>query len=333
MKTSRDGLMRRAVLIGGALLFAIVGTTAEAQTDYPNKPIKVIVPFAAGSGFDTIARFTVQKLSEVLGQTVFVENQGGAGGVVGSQAVARAPKDGYTLIFHSVSSAAANAQIYKNLPYDTVKDFAPISLISEYPLVMIINPEVPAKTLPEFIALLKAKPETYNYGSSGIGSGIHLAAELFKALAEVDIQHIPYKGTAPATTDLLAGRIQMSLAAVPSAVDLIKAGKLRALAVTTTKRSAALPDVPTMVEGGLAGYDVPYWNGIYAPAGTPRAIIDKLAEASARAVRDPATIARFKELGADPVGSTPEELDRFWKEQLALYGRIAKAANIQLEMQ
>lgn len=324
---------RQFTLSALALGATLIPLSGRAQTDYPNKPVKVIVPFSAGSGFDTIARFTVQKLSENLGQSVFVENQGGAGGVIGSQIVARAPKDGYTLIFHSVSSAAANAQIYKNLGYDPVKDFQPISLISEYPLVMIVNPDVPAKTLPEFIALLKGAPGVHNYGSSGIGSGIHLAGELFRSLAQVEIEHIPYKGTAPAMADLLAGRIQMSLAAVPSAVDLINAGRLRALAVTTTKRSAALPDVPTMVESGLAGYDVPYWNGIYAPAGTSRPIIDRLAQASIKAVRDPATIQRFKELGADPVGSTPEELDRFWKEQLDLYGRIAKTANIQLNLQ
>lgn len=316
----------------GVALLAATGFAAHAQ-EYPTRPIKMVMPFAPGSGFDAIVRFTAQKLSEELGQPVVVENQPGAGGIIASQAVARAAPDGYTLIFHSVSSAVVIAKAYTNLNYDAVNGFAPISLISQYPLAMVVNPQVPAANVKEFIALLKANPGKFSYGSSGVGTGIHLAGELFKMQAGVDIQHIPYKGTGAATTDLLANRIQMMFEAVPSSVGRVSAGQVRALAVTTKQRSFALPQVPTLVESGLAEFDIPFWNGIFAPAGTPKPIIDKLAAACAKVVRDPATVARFKELGAEGVGSTPEELNRFWKEQLALYGKIIASSGVKLEMQ
>ena len=315
------GCISAAILAGTAL--------AAGAQGYPNKPIRMVMPFAAGSGFDTIVRITCQKMSEELGQTIVVDNQGGAGGIIASQAVARAAPDGYTLIFHSVSTAAVLPAAYTNLRYDT-KAFVPVSLVSDYPLVMTVHPDVPAKTVAEFSALLKAKPEGYSYGSSGVGTGLHLAAELYKMSAGVEIQHVPYKGTAPAETDLLAGRTQMMFAAVPSSVGKIKTGRLRALAVTTTARSPALPDVPTMIEAGLPGYNVPFWNGIYAPPGTPRAIVDRISAAAAKAMRDPATMAKLKELGANPIGSTPEELEKFWHEQLALYTKIAEKANVKL---
>ena len=296
---------------------------------YPNKPIRMVMPFAAGSGFDTIVRITSQKMSEELGQPIVVDNQGGAGGIIASQSVVKAAPDGYTLIFHSVSTAAVLPAAYTNLRYDT-RAFVPVSLVSDYPLVMTVHPDVPVKTLGELSALLKSKPDGYSYGSSGVGTGLHLAAELYKMSAGVEIQHVPYKGTAPAELDLLAGRTQMMFAAVPSSVGKIKAGRLRALAVTTTTRSSALPDVPTMMESGLAGYNVPFWNGIYAPPGTPRAIVERISAAAAKSMRDPVTMAKLKELGANPIGSTPEELEKFWHEQLTLYTKIAEKANVKL---
>jgi tripartite-type tricarboxylate transporter receptor subunit TctC len=233
-------------------------------------------------------------------------------------------------MFHSVSSAAANPALYKNLSYDPVNSFAPISLMSEYPLVMIINQGVPARDLKEFIALLKANPGRFSYGSSGVGSGIHLAAELFKRMAGVDITHIPYKGTSPSTIDLLAGRIEMTLAAVPSAIESIRQGQVRALAVTSLTRSPGLPDVPTIDET-LKGYELPYWNALYAPVGTPKSIIDRLAIACAKVMRDPEVVERLRQMGAESIGSTPERLNQFWKEQLALYRHIADLAKVQLD--
>jgi tripartite-type tricarboxylate transporter receptor subunit TctC len=320
----------QAACAGLATLGVAGSLPSRAQGGYPTKAIKMIMPFAAGSGFDAIVRFTSQKLGEELGQPVVVENQAGAGGIVASMAVSRAAPDGYTLIFHSVSSAVVIAKAYTNLKYDPAA-FVPVSLISEYPLAMVVNPQVPATTLAEFIALLKANPGKYSYGSSGVGTGIHLAGELFKMQAGVDMLHVPYKGTGAAVSDLLANRIQMMFEAVPSAVGKVSTGQVRALAVSTTKRSAAFPNVPTMVEGGLKEFDIPFWNGIFAPPGTPKAIVDRLAAACAKVVRDPATVARYKELGADGVGSSPEELDRFWKSQLALYGKIVASSGVKLE--
>jgi len=291
------------------------------------------VPFSAGGGIDLIARITAQKMGENLGQQVVVDNQGGGGGVVASRNVAKAPADGYTLIFHSVSSAVVNAQVFNNLGYDPIGGFTPVSLVAQFPLVLIVNPNVPAKDMKEFIALLKANPGKYSYGSSGVGSGIHLAGELFKTLAGVDIQHIPYKGTAAALTDVLGGRVEMLIDGVPPQVGNIAQGRVRPLAVTTTTRSSVLPNVPTMVEAGLAAYDIPFWVAIYAPAGTPKPIVDKLSAAISKSMKDPATVAKLKEAGTDGVGSTPEQLDKFWKEQLAVYGRIVKQNNIKLDAQ
>lgn len=315
-----------AALAGGAFVWP-----ASALDNFPNKPIRLLVPFAAGGGIDLLARITSERLAETLGQPVVVENQGGGGGVVASRMVAKSQPDGYTLVFHSVSSAVVNALVYRDLGYDPIGGFVPLSLVAQFPLVMIINNGVPAKNLREFVALLKANPGKYSYGSSGVGTGIHFAAELFRSIAGVDIQHIPYKGTSAALADLLGGRIEMLIDGVPPQMQNIKSGRVRALGVTTTTRSAVLPNVPTLVEGSLTGYDLPFWVGIYAPAAVPRPLVDRLSAAIGRAVRDPAAQTRFKDAGADGVGSTSAELDKFWKEQTALYARIAKTSNIKME--
>lgn len=324
---------RRLLLTAAASSVALPMWPARAQAPdgFPNKPVRLLVPFSAGGGIDLMARITSEKLSETLGQPVVVENQGGGGGVVASRTVAKAPADGYTLVFHSVSSAVVNAQVYKNLGYDPIGDFVPVSLVAQFPLVMIVNKEVPAQNLKEFIALLKAHPTKYAYGSSGVGTGIHFASELFRTMAGVEIQHVPYKGTSAALTDLLGGRIAMLIDGVPPQMQNILSGRVRALGVTTRSRSPAVPDVPTLAEAGLPGYDIPFWVGIYAPAATPRAIVEKLSAAINKSVRHPASAAKFKETGAEPVGSTPEELDRFWKSQMAVYAKIAKDSNIKLD--
>jgi tripartite-type tricarboxylate transporter receptor subunit TctC len=319
------------MLAASALGAASLMSRAVAQPEFPSRPIKLVVPFAAGGGIDLNARITAAKLSEELGQQVVVENQGGGGGTVASSSVARSTPDGHTLVFHSVSSAVVNAVVFKKLPYDPINDFVPVSLATRFPLVMIVNPDVPAKSLQEFVALLKANPGKFNYGSSGTGSAIHLAGELFKSLAGVDIVHIPYKGTSAVLPDLIGGRVAMLLDGVPPQVANIKAGKVRALAVTTTDRSGALPDVPTMIEGGVAGYDIPFWTAIFAPAGTPPAVVARLSDAMGKVMRQPDTRAQLEKLGTDAVGSTSQALDTFWRQQLEVYGKIVKERGIQLD--
>lgn len=315
---------------GIALLAPLMASAAQSADGYPRQPVRLIVPFSAGGGIDMLARIAAEKMGDALGQAVIVQNQGGGGGVVASRSVANAAPDGYTLVFHSVSSAVVNATVRNDLGYDPVKDFVPVSLVAQFPLVMIVNPDVPAKTVPEFIELLKKHPNEYSYGSSGVGSGIHLAGELFNKLAGVQMQHIPYKGTSAALTDVLGGRVSMLIDGVPPQVQNIKAGTVRPLAVTTNTRSDVLPDVPTMIESGLAGYDIPFWVAIYAPAGTPAPIVEKLSKAVHFAMHDPASQERLKAAGAVGVGSTPEELDTFWKQQLKLYSEIVEMSNIDL---
>jgi len=307
--------------------------TAHAQTSWPTRPIRMLMPFAAGSGFDTIVRFTCAKIGEDLGQPIIVENMPGAGGIIATQTAARATPDGYTMIFQSLSTAVVLAAAYPKLPYDPIGDFRGIVGVSQYPLIMITHPDVPAKNLKEFIALLKANPAKYSYGSSGIGTGQHLAVELFKMMAGVEMVHVPYKGSAPAATDLIANRIQLLIEAVPSSIPRIAAGQIRPLAVTTLKRTPALPDVPTADEAGVPGYELPFWNGIYTPAATPRPIIEKLAASATKILRQPATIQKFRELGAEDMNMTLEPFEKYWKEQIALYRKIVATSGVKLEMQ
>jgi tripartite-type tricarboxylate transporter receptor subunit TctC len=309
---------------------ALSTCAALAQDVYPSKPIRLVVPLAAGGGIDFTARGTAQKLSELLGQQVVVENQGGAGGTLGVNAVVRAPADGYTLLYHSVSGVVS-AVVGKDLPYDWLRDLAPVSLVTRFAPVLIINPSLPAKDLREFIALAKTRPGKLSYGSSGPGTAIHLASELFKARAGVDIVHVPYRGNAGVMPDLLAGRIDMLIDGVPAQAKNIESGQVRALGVTTRTRSPALPSVPTMIEQGL-DYDVPYWTAIYAPAATPKPIVDKLAAEIARAMKDPAVVARLKDAGTEAVGSTPQESDTFNRDQYALYQRIARDPRLKLNL-
>jgi tripartite-type tricarboxylate transporter receptor subunit TctC len=325
-------IARRLVAIVGvsAAIVLSIGLAA-AQDGYPAKPIKLIVPLAAGGGIDFTARATAQKLSDVIGQQVVVENQGGAGGTLGINAVARAAPDGYTLLYHSVSGVVSSV-VGKDLPYDWLRDLAPVSLVTRFAPVLIINPSLPARDLKEFIALAKASPGKFSYGSSGPGTGIHLASELFKAAAGVDILHVPYRGNAGVMPDLLAGRIDMLIDGVPAQAKNIDSGQVRALAVTTRSRSSALPNVPTMIEQGI-DYEVPYWTAIYAPAATPKAIVGKLAAEIAKAMKDPGVVARLKDVGTEAVGSSPQELDAFNRDQFALYVRIVKDPKLKLNLQ
>jgi tripartite-type tricarboxylate transporter receptor subunit TctC len=299
-----------------------------AQEAWPSRPIKLMVPLTAGGGVDMMARLTAQHLSDQLGQQVVVENQGGAGGTIAANAVARARPDGYTLIFQSVSSAVVNALVYKNLPYDPVKDLIPVTLAGRFPLVLIANPEVPAKDLGELIALLKANPGKYSYGSSGVGTMPHLAGELFKSMAGVDIVHVPYRGNSAIMADLFAGRVAIMFDGPPTQLGNIQGGKVRAFAITTAERSPVLPTVPPVADT-LPGYAIPFWTAIFAPAGTPKDVVERIAAETGKAMQHPDVLRRYGELGIVGVGSSPQELDRFWRAQLDYLGKIVKDANIK----
>ncbi len=313
-----------------AALLAVL-TPAAAQEVFPSRPIKFIVPLAAGGGIDFTARVTAQKLSDVIGQQVVVENQGGAGGSIGVNQVVRSTADGYTLLYHSVTGIV-NAAVAKDLPFDYMRDLVPVALVTRFAAVMVINPTVPAKDLKEFIALAKANPGKYSYGSSGAGTGIHLATEMFKRAAAVDIVHVPYRGNAGVMPDLLAGRIQLLVDGVPPQVKNIEAGSVRPLGVLSRTRSSALPNVPTMIEQGL-DYEVPYWTAIYAPAATPKPIVEKLSAEIAKAMKDPDVIERLRKAGTEAVGSTPAEMDVFNRQQFELYRKVVQDPNLKLGLQ
>jgi len=315
--------MRVKVLLAcGALLIAACGAEATAEPDYPTRPIKLVVPFPPGGGIDGTARIAATALGNVLGQQIVVQNQGGGGGAIGTDAIAKADPDGYALLYHS-TTGIVHAAVTDKLPYDWLHDLAPVSLITRFAPVMIIPPTIPANDLKEFIALLKANPGKYSFASSGPGTAVHLAEELFKQKAGVDMVHVPYRGTAAAMPDLLAGRIAMMIDGVPVQTPNIRSGKVRALAVTTSTRSPALPDVPTMKEAGL-DYEVPFWTAIYAPIGTPKPVIAQLEAALRKAMRDPDVVRLLADVGTEPVGSTAAELDALTRQQFALYRGIVQ---------
>lgn len=293
---------------------------ARAQADFPTRPIKMYVPFPPGGGIDVTARIAAEQLSKVLGQSIVIINQGGGGGAIATDAVVRSNPDGYTLLYHSVTGIV-HAAVTKDLPYDWLRDLAPVSLITRFAPVMVITPTLPAKNMREFIALLKANPGKYSYGSSGTGTAVHLATELFKQKAGVDIVHVPYRGTVAVLPDLISGRVAMMIDGVPAEMKNIQTGVVRALAVTTSTRSPALPDVPTMKEVGV-DFVAPFWTGLYAPAATPKPIIDRLAAAANEAMHDPAVVKRLADIGTEAVGSPPDGLDSETRGQFALYRKI-----------
>jgi len=295
---------------------------ARAQSDFPSRPIKMIVPLPAGGGIDITARITADKLSEVLGQQVVIQNQGGAGGALGTGAVAKAEPDGYTLLYHSTTGIVVSA-VTKNLPYDWFRDLVPVSIATRFAPVMIVAPSLPATSLKEFIALLKANPGKYSFASSGVGTAVHLAVEFFLERAGVDMVHVPYRGTGAAMADILTGRVTTMVDGVPAQSKNILGGQIRALAVTTEKRSPAIPDVPTMKESGL-DYVVPFWTAVYAPANTPEAIVKKLSAAIEKAMKSDQVTQRLAAIGTESVGSTPAELAALDREQYALYHGIVE---------
>ncbi|MBV8168764.1 MAG: tripartite tricarboxylate transporter substrate binding protein [Alphaproteobacteria bacterium] len=302
-----------------------------AQDAYPTKPIRLVVPFAAAGPTDIIARLVAQKMTESLGQQIVIDNRGGAGGNLGSDIVAKAPGDGYTLLMGTVATHAINAALYPKMPYDPVKDFEPISLLVIVPGVLMVHPSAPAKTVQELIALLKANPKQYSYASSGNGTPLHLSGELFKTMAGVEMEHVPYRGSGPALIDAVSGQVPVMFDLLPSALPYIKDGKLRALAVTSPKRVETLPDVPSMDESGLKGYETYTWNALFAPANTPAAIIQKLNDAANKAIADPATRAKLIELNAQVVGTTPQQLGDHVKAELAKWTPVVKRSGATVD--
>jgi tripartite-type tricarboxylate transporter receptor subunit TctC len=308
------------------------GCDARAQDVFPSKPIRIVVSFAAGGPTDTAARVVGAKMSELLGQPVLVENKAGAGGSIGADMVAKSPADGYTVLMATVSTHAINPGLYKKLSYDPVKDFAPIGQVGVTPCVLAVHPSVFANDVQSLIALVRANPGKYSYGSSGNGSILHLCSEQFKTLAGgLQITHVPYRGSAPMMSDLVAGQIQMAFDATPTMLPQIEAGTVRALAGGMAKRLRALPNLPTVQEQGLPGYECYTWNAILAPAGTPQAIVGKLNAAMNKALDDPAVFKRLQEVGIDPTpGSTPTMLAAFIKAELAKWAPIITASGAEV---
>src|SRR4051794_31434009 len=304
------------------------GSALAAAADFPAKPIHLIVPFPPGGGNDTVARAIAQEVGPDLGQPLIIDNRPGAGGSVGAELAAKAPAAGYTLFLARAGSHAVNPTLHKKLPYDAVKDFTPITLIASAPSVLVVNPSVPARNIAEFTAYARANPGKLNYASNGNGSAAQLAAAMYESMAGVKMVHVPYKGIAPALNDLLGGEVQLLFGTVVALVPHIQSGRLRALAVTGRKRSALIPDVPTLRESGLPEYEAGSWYGIEAPAGTPRPIIEQLNAVIVKALRQPDVAKRLAAEGAEVVGSTPEEFGAHIKSELARVEKVVRAAGI-----
>jgi tripartite-type tricarboxylate transporter receptor subunit TctC len=322
-------LHRRQLIQLVALAAAMAGGGAMAQA-WPTKPISLIVPFPAGGTTDVLARALADKLSQSLGQTVIVESKPGAGATLGADYVAKSRPDGYTLLVGAVHHTIASS-VYKKLPYDFQKDLAPITEIALVPNVLVVNAATPAKNVAELIAMLKAQPGKYNYGSNGNGTAQHLIGTQFENLTGTDIAHIPYKGSGPLTTDLIGGQITMSFDTITPVLQHIKGGKLRALAVTTGKRSAVLPDVPTLAESGLKGFDIGTWFGVLAPAATPKDIVARLNTEMVKVIRSPEFRKRMEEIGAEPIGNTSEQMAQQIKVETEKFARLVKEAKVTIE--
>src|SRR4051812_8405882 len=309
-----------------ALLLSSTALGAHAQ-NYPTKAVRLVVPFAAGGSTDIIGRVMAQKLNEMWGQPVLVDNRAGGSTVIGTEIVAKAAPDGHTLLVTPAPFTIVPSLMQK-LPYDPQKDFEPITLINTTPLVVVVHPGVPAKSIKELIALARAKPGALNYGSSGSGGSNHLAGELFNAMAHVKMVHVPYKGNAPALTDLVGGHVDVVFNGLTSALPFIKSGKLRALGVTSLNRSSTLPSVPTLDEAGLKGFQAVAWNGLTAPARTPRALIDRINADVLKVVRSPELAEKLKAEGSDAVGNSVEQYSSFLREEIAKWNKVIKLANI-----
>ena len=327
MKHGFRGARRAVIAVGAAL--CVIGGMAQAQT-WPSKPVSLIVPFPPGGTTDVLARSLAERLSPVLGQPVIVESKPGAGATIGADFVAKAKPDGYTLLVGAVHHTIASS-VYRKLPYDFQKDLAPLTIIAMVPNVLVVNAANPAKSVAELVAQAKAAKPELSFGSNGNGTAQHLIGTQFQNQTGVTLLHTPYKGSGPLTADLLGGQIAMSFDTITPVLPHIKAGKLRALAVTTAKRSSALPDVPTLAESGLAGFDIGTWFGVLAPAGTPREITARLSEEMIKVIRAPEFRKRMDEIGAEPIGNTSEQMARQIREETEKFAKLVKQANVVIE--
>ena len=313
------------------LMMSCAAPVAAAADSYPSRSVRIIVPFPPGSGTDIIGRIVGQALSDAWKQPFVVDNRPGAGGTIGSDIVAKAQPDGHTLLLGNVSTLAIAPNLYRKLPYDPVRDFAPITLITTMNSVLVVHPSVPARSLREFVALAKAKPRSLNYGSAGSGTTGHLGAELFKSLAGMDMVHVPYKGSGPALTDLLAGQVQVMFGTIATVLPHVRAGKLRVLGVTSLKRADLLPDVPSINEALLPGFEVEVWQAIVAPARTPDAIIAKLNAEIVRSLRASAMKEQLTSQGLEAVGNSPKEFGEFIRRENAKWGKVVKASGATVD--
>ena len=318
-------------LAARALICALLAAGAAGAQPYPVKPVRMIVAFPAGGGSDIVGRALAQQLTELLGQPVVVDNRGGAGGIIGTELGARAAPDGYTLTVGSSGGFAITPHLNPKLPYHPVKDFAPVGLFTRLTFVLDVHPSVPAKSVNELIALARAQPGRLNFGSSGHGATAHLATELFMSLTRVKMTHVPYKGAAPAMTGVIAGEVDVLFDSMPTTLPHARSGKLRPLAVTTLQRSALLPQLPTLDEAGVKGYELASWFWLFAPADTPRAVIEKLNAAVNAAARRPEMKERLLGQGAEPLSGTPEDLAAYLRRELDKYGKIIREAGVRAE--
>jgi len=311
------------------LMLSLLSASGAMSQNYPNRPIRIVAPFPPGGGLDMVARALAQRMSAPLGQSVIIDNRAGADGMIGTEQVARAAADGYTLLISSTGPMVINPALNLKMPYDTVKDFAPITLVVVQPLCLVVHPSLPVKSVKELVALAKSRPGQLNYGSAGIGNGAHLAGELFKIATGMDIVHVPYKGAAPAVVDLLAGQVQIMLNSIPVLLPQIRAGKLKALSVGADHRMAMMPETPTMLEAGVARFDANSWYGFFAPAATPKDIVGKLNTEAAKILRGQEFRDFMAQQGADSIGNSSEEFAAHIKSELAKWSLAVKAANVQ----
>ena len=322
--------MHKTLRALAALALAACAALAHAQ-NYPAKPVRIIVPYPPGGTTDIIARIAAAQLAEKLKQPFVVENRAGASGAIGATAVAQAAPDGYTLIMGTANTHGINSALQKNLPYDAVKDFAPVTVVASTPNIIVVHPNVPAKTLAELIALAKAQPGKINFGSTSIGGSPHMSAELLKAMTGIDMVHVPYKGAAPMLTDLVGGQIQVGFDNLPSTIGYVRSGKVRALAVTTAQRWPGAPDIPTVAESGVPGYEVSGWFGLLAPAGTPKAVLDTLQSTIAQIVQEPEVAKQLRDLGAAPVANKPEDFARDIAADVEKWRKVAQTTGVKLD--
>ena len=323
---------RIATLRAGIAVLALTLATAwPALAEFPERPIKIIVPYPPGGTSDLLARAVAPRLGERLKQTVVIENRAGAGGVIGSQVVAKSPADGYTLLLGTIATHGILPVLQKPAPYDAVKDFAPVTLVASTPNVLVANPSAPVRNLAELLALARAKPGSVNFGSTSLGGSPHMSGELLKTMAQIDIVHVPYKGGGPMLIDLMGGQIPVGFDNLPSSINQIRAGKIRALAVTTAKRWPGAPEIPTMAEAGVPGYEASAWFGLLAPANTPKPIVELLQRHVAAILRQPEVEKMLLEQGAEAVGNTPDEFTRLIAAELQKWTKVVAATGVKLE--